>query len=52
MERLLIEDALRRHDGNRAAAARELGINVSTLFRKVKAMRIDLPPRDGRSRKP
>ncbi len=51
MERLLIEDALGRHDGNRTAAARELGINVSTLFRKIKAMRIDLPPRDGRSRK-
>lgn len=37
MERLLIEDALRRHAGNRAAAARELGINASTLFRKLKA---------------
>lgn len=37
MEQLLIRDALRRHDGNRAAAARELGINPSTLFRKLKA---------------
>jgi PAS domain S-box-containing protein len=36
MERLLIRDALRRHRGNRAAAARELGINPSTLFRKLK----------------
>ncbi|NLH74549.1 MAG: sigma 54-interacting transcriptional regulator [Verrucomicrobia bacterium] len=38
MEKLLIQDALRRHKGNRAAAARELGINVSTLFRKLKSM--------------
>jgi PAS domain S-box-containing protein len=39
MEALLIRDALRRHDGNRAAAARELGINASTLFRKLKAVK-------------
>ncbi len=37
MEKVLIRDALRRHQGNRAAAARELGINPSTLFRKLKA---------------
>jgi len=34
--------ALRRHDGNRAAAARELGINPSTLFRKLKTLQIDV----------
>lgn len=38
MERFLIENALRRANGNRAAAARQLGINTSTLFRKLKAM--------------
>jgi PAS domain S-box-containing protein len=38
MERILIADALRRHGDNRAAAARELGINPSTLFRKLKAL--------------
>ncbi len=41
MERLMIEQALRRHQGNRAAAARELGINPSTLFRKLKTLQID-----------
>ncbi len=40
MEKLLIRDALRRHEGNRAAAARELGIDVSTLFRKIKALKL------------
>ncbi len=43
MERILIADALRRHGGNRTAAARELGINASTLFRKLKSMGMDSP---------
>ena len=38
MEALMIEQALRRHDGNRAAAARELDIDTSTLFRKLKTL--------------
>jgi transcriptional regulator with PAS, ATPase and Fis domain len=41
MEKMLLRDALRRHKGNRAAAARELGIDVSTLFRKIKKMGLD-----------
>ncbi|MHB1305885.1 MAG: sigma-54 interaction domain-containing protein [Limisphaerales bacterium] len=41
MERLLIVDALRRHHGNRNRAARELGINPSTLFRKLRALKLD-----------
>jgi DNA-binding NtrC family response regulator len=43
MERFVIADALRRHNGNRAAAARQLGINPSTLFRKLKSLGIDPP---------
>jgi transcriptional regulator with PAS, ATPase and Fis domain len=39
-EKLLIEDALRRHDGNRARAARALGIATSTLFRKIRALKL------------
>lgn len=40
METVLIRDALRRNQGNRAAAARQLGIDVSTLFRKLKALKL------------
>jgi PAS domain S-box-containing protein len=43
LEAMHIRDALKRHQGNRAAAARELGIASSTLFRKIKALRIKLP---------
>jgi PAS domain S-box-containing protein len=41
MEAVMIEQALRRNDGNRAAAARELDINPSTLFRKLKTLGLD-----------
>ena len=49
LEAIHITDAVRRHAGNRTAAARELGINPSTLFRKIKSLRIELPDFDGRS---
>jgi PAS domain S-box-containing protein len=39
-EALMIERALRRNKGNRTAAAKELGINASTLFRKLKNLNI------------
>jgi PAS domain S-box-containing protein len=45
MEKLLLRDALRRNKGNRAAAARELGIDTSTLFRKIKALGLNSPRR-------
>jgi PAS domain S-box-containing protein len=48
LEVLHIVDALRRNDGNRAAAARELGINPSTLFRKIKAYGIGTTSGNGR----
>ncbi len=38
LEALHIADALRRHRGNRTAAAKELGINPSTLFRKIRSL--------------
>jgi len=48
-EAMHIADAVRRHGGNRTAAAHELGINPSTLFRKIKSLGIVLPDKDGRS---
>ena len=50
IERIYITDALRRNHGNRNAAARELGIHPSTLFRKIRTLDIDVPDQDGRSR--
>ncbi|MNC99595.1 Bacterial regulatory protein, Fis family [compost metagenome] len=51
LETLHILDAIRRHGGSRSAAARELGIDPSTLFRKVHRLGIVLPEQDGRTRK-
>ena len=45
-----IRDALARNGGNRLAAALDLGMHKSTLFRKVKLLGIELPDGDGRSR--
>jgi PAS domain S-box-containing protein len=40
MEKLLIREALNRHKGNRTKAALQLGINPSTLYRKLKTLNI------------
>jgi PAS domain S-box-containing protein len=41
-ERRLIEDALRRHYGNRQRAASELGMHRSTLWRKMRLYGLDI----------
>lgn len=41
--------ALKRNNFNRVAAARELGIHKTTLYRKLKELDLSLPPHDGRS---
>lgn len=45
----LIVAALKRHHGNRQAAAKELGMHRTTLFRKIKRYGLVLPDEDGRS---
>lgn len=46
MEAQAIRDALQRNGNNRLAAARDLGLHKSTLFRKIKALGIELPGRN------
>lgn len=41
MEIILIKQALNRNKGNKTAAAKQLGINKSTLFRKMKSFDIN-----------
>jgi len=48
LEAQSIHEALARHGGNRLAAAAELGIHKSTLFRKVRRLGLALPAEDGR----
>ncbi|MFW6132446.1 MAG: sigma-54 interaction domain-containing protein [Planctomycetota bacterium] len=51
IEKLFITEALQRRNGSRKRAAEDLGINVSTLYRKIKTLGIDTPPTDGRGRR-
>jgi DNA-binding NtrC family response regulator len=51
MARVMITEALRRHGGNRKAAAQDLGIDPSTLYRKIRALHILPPETDGRSKR-
>ena len=48
MEKQCIIEALQRHQGHRKQAALDLGIDVSTLYRKIKALNIEVPETDGR----
>ena len=45
-----IRSALERNGYNRLAAARELGIHKTTLYRRMKKLGISLPEQDGRFR--
>lgn len=51
VEKSLIQEALAKHRGNRALAAGELGINLSTLYRKIQRLGINTPERDGRGKR-
>jgi PAS domain S-box-containing protein len=49
-EKDLLVAALKKNNYNRLAAARELGIHKTTLFRKIHKYQIELPATDGRTR--
>ncbi len=49
LERRKILQALESNDWNRLAAANDLGIHKTTLFRKIKRLGICLPEKDGRN---
>ena len=51
LDRQAIRAAIDANGGNRAAAAKALGIHKTTLFRRIRKLRLDLPERDGRSRR-
>jgi PAS domain S-box-containing protein len=51
MEKHLIRVTLDRYSGNRRKAAADLGIDTSTLFRKIKAFGIETPTSDGRGKR-
>ncbi|OGQ97334.1 MAG: Fis family transcriptional regulator [Deltaproteobacteria bacterium RIFOXYA12_FULL_61_11] len=51
LEARALREALEHNHGNRLAAARDLGLHKSTLFRKVRRLGLDLPEQDGRSRR-
>ncbi|MBN1902551.1 sigma 54-interacting transcriptional regulator, partial [Candidatus Sumerlaeota bacterium] len=51
MERQLITETLKRRKGSRKLAAKELGVNPSTLYRKIKNFAIEVPETDGRGKR-
>ena len=50
-EKVLIREALVKHGGNRALAAGELGIDPSTLYRKIQRFGLVTPEQDGRGKR-
>ncbi|MBN1961776.1 MAG: sigma 54-interacting transcriptional regulator [Deltaproteobacteria bacterium] len=51
VEKSLIQEALAKHQGNRVLAAGVLGINLSTLYRKIQRLGIETPNTDGRGKR-
>jgi transcriptional regulator with PAS, ATPase and Fis domain len=40
LEMIAIERAVERHDGNKPAAAEELGVSLKTLYNKINASEV------------
>jgi PAS domain S-box-containing protein len=51
VEKSFLLEALKRNNWNRSTTAKNLGIHPSTLWRKIKRLDIDLPEKDGRTKK-
>ena len=51
VEAAYVADVVRRHGGNRSAAARAMGMHPSTLYRKIRSLGVALPSTDGRHRR-
>ena len=50
-EKDFIYEILRKNNWNRTAAAAQMGIHPTTLWRKIKRLNLEIPKQDGRSRK-
>ncbi|MDX9785612.1 MAG: sigma 54-interacting transcriptional regulator [Desulfobacterales bacterium] len=51
MQKHLIVETLHYHKGNRQKTARDLGINIATLYRKIKLFDLEVPETDGRGKR-
>jgi len=51
IERNFIFEALRENSWNRSVTAAKLGIHLTTLWRKIKRLKLEIPKTDGRSKK-
>lgn len=51
IERNFIFEALRENNWNRSVTATKLGIHPTTLWRKIKRLKLEIPKTDGRSKK-
>ncbi len=51
IEKNFIFEALRENNWNRSVTATKLGIHPTTLWRKIKRLKLEIPKTDGRSKK-
>ncbi len=51
VEKDFIRETLRKNDWNRKAAAAQMGVHPSTLWRRIKRLNLEIPKQNGRSRK-
>ena len=51
MEKMIISQTLKNRKGNRTLSAQDLGIDPSTLYRKIKKLGVQTPAEDGRVKK-